>query len=44
MAAYLFLADRRREVEMAQDLSVFALGQHGDGKAVTKQIDSWMDE
>jgi hypothetical protein len=43
MAAYLFLADRRRERELAELLSVELLGQ-GSGEAASKQIQAWLGE
>jgi hypothetical protein len=44
LAAYGFLAARRREQEMAQLLGVVSLGTNGDGEKVSKQIEQWIDQ
>jgi hypothetical protein len=42
--AYNFLADRRREREMAQLLGLTALAHSGDGDSINKQIKRWEDD
>jgi hypothetical protein len=37
----MFLAARRREIEMHSQLALHALGSSGDGEAVKKQMDKW---
>ena len=43
MSAFLFLANRRRETEMAELLGVVALGAQGTGEAIKKQQEKWND-
>jgi hypothetical protein len=40
----LFLADRRREREMAQMLAITSMGTNGDGDAIKKQLDAWLGD
>lgn len=44
MSAYIFLAGRRREREMAQALGVASLANSEDGDAISKQIKTWEDD
>lgn len=44
LMAFNFLADRRREREMANLLALTALAHSGDGDAINKQLKRWEDD
>jgi hypothetical protein len=41
MAAFTFLATKRRTRENHSTLSLLALSQTGDGKAISKTLEDW---
>ena len=41
LAAFRFLAERRRERDMAHLLSVIALGSQGKAETIQEQIGKW---
>jgi hypothetical protein len=41
LQAFHFLAERRRQHELGEQLYTNALAAHGDGKAINKQLKEW---
>jgi hypothetical protein len=41
MAAYSFLAEKRRMREWHAQLSMLSLSNSGDGKEIVKQLEKW---
>jgi hypothetical protein len=44
MAAYCFLADRRVDRNSHRELTLIALGTHGDEKALKDAMENWESE
>jgi hypothetical protein len=41
MAAFTFLAEKRRSFESHRELSLLSLANSGEGKEIQKQLDTW---